>query len=263
LGTGERRVLSTLAALEHPTVSATNVVEHLGLSRQAANLALARLAHKGWLRRVRRGVYTLVPISADTGDASGEDPRALAMRLFAPCYISGWTAAQHWELTEQIFNVVAVYSAKHERRATQQLGGVTYRIRRVPPEAIFGTTNLWAGTVAIAMATVHRTLIDVLDAPEMGGGARQTLDMVKAYWQRSDANPEELLSLATRLGRGSVFKRLGFTAERFGRPEPSWVTRCRELLSAGVTLLDPQGPPRGPIISRWRLRINVPLDQEL
>ncbi len=186
----------------------------------------------------------------------------MAMALYDPCYISGWTAAQHWELTEQIFSSVLVYSAKPERRSSQQLGGVSYRIRRVPKDAICGITRMWSGTVAVQMATVHRTVIDVLDAPEMGGGGRQTLDIVRAYWQRADADPEALLELATRLNRGSVFKRLGFTAERFGAPGDPWLERCRARLSAGIALLDPTGPKRGTIISRWRIRINVPLDVE-
>ena len=105
-----------------------------------------------------------------------------------------------------------------------------------------------------------QVVIDVLDAPEVGGGGRQTLDIVRAYWRRADADPQALLDLATRLGRGSVFKRLGFTAERFGNPGTKWLDRCRDRLSAGVALLDPAGPKRGPIISRWRLRINLPLD---
>ena len=241
-------------------VTRDDVVRRFGVSGQSANLTLSRLARKGWLRRLRRGAYAVVPLSSASGQPVVEDPLAVAMALYAPCYISGWTAAQHWELTEQIFNAVMIYSAKPQRRSSQEVGGVSYRIRRVPKNAIFGITKLWSGTVAVQIATVHRTVIDLLDAPESGGGGRQTLDIVRAYWRRADADPEALLSLATRLGRGSVFKRLGFTAERFGSPGDPWLERCRARLTAGIALLDPTGPKRGPIISRWRVRINVPLD---
>lgn len=242
-------------------MTARDVVRRFGLNRQRANLTLSRLARKGWLRRLRRGTYAIVPLSSVSGTPITEEPLAVAMELYPPCYISGWTAAQHWELTEQIFNSIVVFSAKPQRRSIQQIGGVTYRIRRIPEKAIYGTTKVWSGTVAVQMATVHRTVIDVLDAPEMGGGGRQTLDLARTYWRRADADPEALLELATRLGRGSVFKRLGFAAERFGLPSEAWLDRCRERLSKGIALLDPAGPKRGPIISRWRLRINVPLDE--
>jgi predicted transcriptional regulator of viral defense system len=258
LGKTERAVLTALAALERPAVTAADVVRR-GLSRQAANLALSRLAQKGWLRRLRRGSYAVVPLSSASGQPVLEDPLAVAMHLYAPCFISGWTAAQHWELTEQICNAIAVYSARPQRRSSHQVGGVTYRVRRVPKESIFGTTKVWSGTVAVLMATVHRTVIDVLDAPEMGGGGRQTLDIVRAYWRRKDAAPDVLFDLAANLGRGTIFKRLGFAAERFGRPSAAWLEACRARLSEGVSLLDPAGPRRGPIVSRWRLRINLPL----
>lgn len=259
LGESEREALSALAALELPAVMADDVVRLLSKERPAANLLLSRLARKGWLRRVRRGVYTVVPLSASSAEATVQEPLALAMHLFAPCYISGWTAAQHWGLTEQIFNAIVVYSAQSQRRAVQDIGGVTYRIRHVPEDAIFGTTTIWSGTIAIQMATIHRTVIDVLDAPEMGGGGRQTLETVQAFWERDEADPQELLRLAARLGRGTVFKRLGFTAERFGHVSDEWLKACRQHLSAGVSLLDPASPDRGPIVSRWRLRVNVPL----
>jgi predicted transcriptional regulator of viral defense system len=260
LGKTERAVLTALAALERPAVTAADVVRR-GLSRQAANLTLSRLAQKGWLRRLRRGSYAVVPLSSASGQPVVDDPLAVAMHLYAPCFISGWTAAQHWELTEQISNAIAVYSARPQRRSSHQVGGVTYRVRRIPKEAIFGTTKVWSGTVAVLMATVHRTVIDVLDAPEMGGGGRQTLDIVRAYWRRKDAAPDVLFDLAAKLGRGTIFKRLGFAAERFGRPSAAWLEACRARLSEGVSLLDPAGPRRGPIVSRWRLRINLPLDE--
>jgi predicted transcriptional regulator of viral defense system len=260
LGKSEREVLAVLASLERPSVGAADVLAARPMGRTAANLLLSRLARKGWLRRLRRGAYTVVPLSSGSATPPVESPLAVAMQLFAPCYISGWSAAQHWALTDQIFNAVAVFSAKPQRRGTQLIAGITYRVRRVRTEKIFGTTRVWAGSVTIEMADLHRTLIDVLDAPEMGGGGPHTLDIVRAYWARSDADPQRLLEYAARLGRGTVFKRLGFFAERFGRVDPAWLTTCRDNLSAGVSLLDPAGPARGPVVSRWRLRVNLPIE---
>jgi predicted transcriptional regulator of viral defense system len=260
LGTAERKVLAALAALERPIVGVEDVLAARKLSRAAANLLLSRLARKGWLRRLRRGAYAMVPLASSSATPRIENPLAVATRLFAPCYISGWTAAEHWGLTDQIFNTIAVFSARPQRSGTVEIAGTKYRVRRVPETSIFGTTRVWADTVATEMADIHRTVIDVLDAPEMGGGGRHALDIVRAYWARADAEPDRLLDYATRLGRGTVFKRLGLTAERYGRPDAAWLQACRDHLSAGVSLLDPAGPSRGPIVSRWRLRVNVPLE---
>lgn len=261
LGDKERRVLATLAALERPAVTAGDVVGELGLARAPANLALSRLARKGWLKRLKRGVYAVLPLADRSSGMAIGDPLATAMHLFGPCYVSGWTAAEHWDLTEQVHNTVIIYSARPQRKSAQRIGGVNYRVRRIPASRVFGTTRQWSGTVAIEIADVHRTLIDILDAPEMGGGGRQMLDIARAYWKKPAADASALLRIAERLGRGTVFKRLGFTTETFGRANQRWFEDCRKHLSAGVSLLDPSGPARGRIVSRWRLRINVPLPE--
>lgn len=260
LGESERKILTALTALEQPTLSVDDVLDRFDLNRQAANLMMSRLARKGWLRRLRRGVYAIVPLSSSSSQPVVENPLTVAMRLFKPCYISGWTAAEYWDLTEQIYNVIVVYSSTPQRKAIQEIGGVKYRIRRVPEDTLYGTVRLWYGRVPVQMASPERMIIDILDAPEMGGGCRQTLDTVRAYWRRTQKNTENLISCAEKLGRGSVFKRLGFTAELFNNPDPEWTDRCLNGLTKGITLLDPSGPRKGPTTSRWRLRINVPLE---
>ena len=259
LGTRERLILTYLVSTEHPTVTAREIVDHFRLKRAAANLLLSRLARKGWLQRLRRGKYSVVPLSSTSPQNVIESPLAAAMDLYQPCYISGWSAAEHWDLTEQVFNAVAVYSATFQRRTTQVVGGVTYRIRRIPKDKIFGTTQVWIGRTPVQIADPHRTLLDVLDAPEMGGGGRQALDIVRAYWRSKHADPDRLLEYAIKLGKGSVFKRLGFTAELFSKPSEKWVHACREHLSAGIALLDPAGPRQGKVDSRWRIRLNIPI----
>lgn len=262
LGERERTILNALAASERPVVTVDDVLNKFDVSRKAANVTLSRLARKGWLRRLRRGAYSVVPLSSRSASPAPEEPLALAMELFPPCYISGWTAAEHWGLTEQVSNSVLVYSADPQRKAEQRIGGLNFRVRRIPEEMIFGTTRIWYGGTAVEMATVHRTVVDVLDAPEMGGGGRQTLDIVRSYWSRPDSDAETLIGLAERIGRGSIFKRLGFTATRFAAPPDPWLQRCREHLSAGIALLDPAGPDSGPIASEWRLRVNIPVAPE-
>ena len=100
----------------------------------------------------------------------------------------------------------------------------------------------------------------MLAAPELGGGGRHTLDIVRAYWRSEHADPERLLEYAERYGKGVVFKRLGFTAEVFGSPSQEWLDRCRAGMSEGVSLLDPDGPKRGRIVTRWRVRVNQPIE---
>jgi len=95
----------------------------------------------------------------------------------------------------------------------------------------------------------------------MGGGGRHMVDVVRAYWRSEERDAEPLLEYAIRYGRGTVFKRMGYLAERFASVPDAWLVRCQEHVTKGVSELDPAGPKRGKIVSHWNLRVNVPIDE--
>ncbi len=49
------------------------------------------------------------------------------------------------------------------------------------------------------------------------------------------------------------------SAEQFGAVDAACLETCRERMTAGVSKLDPSGPNRGKILTRWRLRLNIPV----
>ena len=76
-----------------------------GMTRKKRALLLSYWNKQGWVRRIQRGFYMPIPIESDSRDVSIEDPSLAAMQLFSPCYIGGWSAAEYWDLTEQLFNM--------------------------------------------------------------------------------------------------------------------------------------------------------------
>ena len=80
-------------------------------------------------------------------------------------------------------------------------------------------------------------------------------ELLEAYFERPDAAPERLVEYGDRLGRGTIFKRLGYLAERAGLADESFIDACRERISSGLSHLDPAGPSGGRIVSRWNLRV--------
>jgi len=261
LSTRERNIIGEFMRKRRMTVTSQDVAKQFDLSRPLATQILLRLERKGWLQRGKQGAYIFVPLSSLTPETMPEDPWALAMEFFAPCYISGFTAAEYWELTEQIFNTVVVYSTRPQRRTTQKLANVTFRIHRIAESGLFGTKKIWRNNIPVLVADPHRTLIDVLDNPELGGGGRHMLDIAHAYWKSGKADPQLLLQYAARLERGAIFKRLGFSAESWGAVTQEWLSQCKEHVSAGISKLDPSGSDKGKILTRWRLRINLPLGE--
>ncbi len=259
LSAQERRILGVFVANEKVAVRAEDVQEIHPVSRKAANLLLSRLCKKGWLRRLKRGVYGAVPLESETTEPVIEDAWLLAMELFAPCYISGWSAAEHWDLTEQIFNAISLVTGHPQRSSSQTIAGVPFRTRTIAPERIFGTSRIWIGSQTVELADRHRLIIDVLDAPDFGGGCRHALDVVDAYWKSEHHDAQKLLEYALRYGRGAVLKRMGFCAERAAVVSNEWLNEVEANLTKGVIRLDPQGASGGRLNRRWQVKVNVPL----
>lgn len=256
----ERELISLFSANEKIVVSAEDVIEVRECSRESANKILNRLTEKGWLQRIKRGMYSLVPISSQSPTPMVEESWSLSTQIFAPAYISGWSAAEHWDLTEQIFNNISLVTQKPQRKSIQKIGGIKCRILVKKRKHFFGLEKIWFGSNKVQIANPSRLLIDILDKPDFGGGGRHTIDVVRQYWKSEQANPEQLLEYAILYGKGTVIKRIGFLAEQFDAPVTTeWIDRCRQLISSGVSSLDPSSPRKGKISSKWNLQINLPI----
>ncbi len=229
----------------------------LGIDTGRARRLLAGLADGGWLARVRRGWYIVVPIEASEPREWREDPWVLAATLFAPGYVGGWSAAEHWGFTDQIFRTIYVVAGRTIRPRRQTVQGTEFIIRTVPERTLFGTRRVWRGQVPVNVSDPHRTVIDVLDIPASGGGALHASEVLEAYFGSEHVDPARLLEYGDRLGRGTVFKRLGYLAERGGIADADFVGACRSRITAGISRIEPDRPAGGPIVSRWNLRVNV------
>ena len=83
-------------------VSIEIAAQTLGVDRRSAAKLLSRWRGQGWLRRIGPGLYVPVPLDLASSEQVVEDPWVLVPALFGASYIGGWTAAHHWDLTEQI-----------------------------------------------------------------------------------------------------------------------------------------------------------------
>lgn len=260
LSRNERELMSLFSANEKITVTADDVIEIRNCSRVMANQILNRLAQKGWLQRMKRGVYSIVPLSSLSPKPVIEESWSLVTKIFEPAYISGWSAAEHWDFTEQIFNKVSLVTQKFQRSSIQTVGNVKCRVWVKQPNVFFGLKTIWFGSSKVEIADPNRLIIDILDKPDFGGGARHTVGIVQAYWNSELNNSEQLIDYAIKYGKGTVFKRLGYLSEVFNAPvSRSWLKKCQNNISKGISNLDPNSPTRGKISNKWNLRINIPL----
>lgn len=222
-----------------------------GLEPSEAAKVLARWTKQGWLRRIERGVYVAAEIDSLGSALVLDDPWILVPALFSPGYIGGRSAAMHWDLTEQIFNDVFVVSSTRKRQKEQRKHGITFTLRHIDRDKIFGTRKIWRGRTQIEISDPHRTIVDMMNDPTVGGGIQMVRDCFAEYMKRADCNFDTLIEYADRLGNGAVFKRMGYLAEQL--TAPGWfIEACFEKRTTGNIKLDPK-LNSDHLISRWRL----------
>lgn len=224
----------------------------LDVDRRTAAKLLARWAEQGWLKRLRRGVYSPIPVDAVSAERTLENPWVLVPELFSPGYVGGWSAAEHWNLTEQIFREVCVFTARSFRHKREVFEGIGFVLNRTQEDHLFGLDTVWEASVRIPLSDPHRTILDMLTRPAVGGGIRHVEGCFQTYLGASISDLGKLIEYADRLGNGAVFKRLGFLLERT-ETRDDWAVRvCQDRMSAGHAKLDPALPANA-LVRRWRL----------
>jgi len=252
IGNLARSQLALLLRKSQGTISTRDAAKILNLSPVDAAKTMARLAAKGWISRVKRGLYVSVPVESSTTEPALQDPWIIAQKLFSPCYIGGWSAAEHWQLTEQVFQRVIVVTTRKIRNREVAMRGVSFLIKTIPPGALFGTRPVWRGSLRMDVSDPSRTIIDLLDDPRLGGGIQHVSDILAEYFKSDERNTKLLVDYGDRLGNRTVFKRLGFLISRIVPGEKELLGACKERLSKGNSPLDPS-LPKEKIVRAWRL----------
>jgi predicted transcriptional regulator of viral defense system len=237
--------------------TAEDASEALEIPRDEAARITGYLASKGWLSRVRRGLFTVVPLEATVPEAWRADPWLVAARVFAPCYIGGWSACEHWSLTEQLFRSVLVVSTGPQRRAQLTIQGAEFRVASRRPDTLFGLRKVWRGRERVDVSDPTKTIVDVLDDPSIGGGIRNAADVLGSYFTGDHRDDTLLVSYADRLGNRTVYKRLGYLLESLEVDASDLIATCLARRSTGIAKLDPSIQNNGRITKRWGLRINA------
>lgn len=246
-----RARLGAVLRASKEVVSVDVAAQTLSIDRRAAAKLLSRWREQGWLRRIGHGLYVPVPLDLAGSEQLIADPWVLVPTLFGESYIGGWTAAHHWELTEQLFNETLVFTTRRivQKRVTAQ--GVAFRLHATKTKRFFGLKTLWRGSTKVSISDPARTLIDMIAAPEVGGGIDHVADCLSTYLRGKSADRGLLIRYAEQFHNGVIFKRLGFIADTRLR-DNALANECRFRLTHGYGRLDPALSSRK-LVTAWRL----------
>ncbi|MCI0450811.1 MAG: type IV toxin-antitoxin system AbiEi family antitoxin domain-containing protein [Candidatus Latescibacteria bacterium] len=242
--------------------SVNDAARLLGVSTRLAAIRLAGLARQGWLIRVRRGLYSIVPLEAlPSKSTTGEDPWIVANVLFTPCYIGGWTAAEYWGLTEQLFRSTFVVTAANVRSSAARFLNLDFRIARVAKSRLVGATKLWRGTEQVLVSDREKTIVDGLSSPEWVGGIRHLAEMLDTYLRDPTRSLDKLTKRLQESERGAAGKRLGYLIDQRWPDLEPLRNAALELKTTGYIRLDPAISSRGRLNKKWGVWVNVPLER--
>ncbi len=234
------------------TVSEVAIV--LGISQEDASKSLSRWAHQGLVIRLRQGLYSLFSLDSMNPEQPLENMWILVPKIFDPGYVGGWSAAEYWDFTEQIFRDICVFTEKENPPKKQEVLGIRYSVSHVSHKANFGTEIVWIKSKQVHVSDPHKTIIDMLNNPIHGGGIQHTIDCVKEYIKSKHFNPLRLIMYAKKMGNGAIFKRMGYLSEHILGKEHELTLIGREEITKGASYMDPANK-EGKFVRRWNLYV--------
>lgn len=255
LSAGESEFLSRLAA-EGKTIFSIKEAQETWEGSTPTKTVLHRLEKKGWLQRVERGVYLLIPLEAGPERTWSESSLVIAPYLIQPAAVAYWSALHYWQMTEQIPRITFVQSTK--RKLPVDVLGLRFQFVAVKEARFFGILERMLNGKKFFVTDREKTLVDCANRPDLSGGVMQLAQALETgyaeiEWPKLDAY------LKSWEG-GTVVKRLGYLIDRLSIQIPEREPRLaewRKLLSRGISPLEPGLGNSGPVVTRWGLRINV------
>jgi predicted transcriptional regulator of viral defense system len=222
LGELEAWALAYCQSKERRLVEAGELVRALKWTPEQERKVLSKLARKGLIARVRRGLY-LVPARLPVGGrwSPGE---ILALTTLiedrgGAYQISGPNAFQRYGWTEQIPN--RVYAYNNRISGDRQVGPVALTLIKVSDDRLGGTEVVRTPDGLDAVyATRARALVDAV----YDWSRFDTLPRAYEWTEREVSSDEgfaaDIVQATIRFGNQGTLRRIGATLERLAAPEP-------------------------------------------
>lgn len=224
-------------------------------SPRTTDSLLRRYVADGRLLRVRAGLYAVVPRGADAAAAPVE-PYLVATKLAPDATLAYHAALQFWGKAYSVwqrFHFVTETSTRalHFRGLEFVPVKVPLPLRQLPTSERHVTEQRHAGGTVL-VATLERTLVDVLDVPSNAGGWEEvwrSLEMVEFF------DLDAVASYAVKLGSALTAARVGFFLEQHREVlmvEDKHLDQLRRLRPRQPRYLDARRKP-GKLVTAWNL----------
>lgn len=240
-------LLDELSKKKAFTIEDAEQISHA--NKDVLKVILSRLEKKGWIERIEKGKYIIIPLGAKKGKYTLHE-FVLGSYLVDPCIISYWSALNYYGFTEQIPRTVFIQTTSRKKHQEVTIFGIPYKIIRVKEEKIFGTKKEWFEETKISLTNREKTIIDCLDKPQYAGGI---IEVAKAI-RTEEYDKKTLVKYAKKINNTGVIRRLGYICDFLQIPIHMPKIKTRNYLK-----LDPILPASNELNAKWNLIINEEL----
>ena len=208
---------------------------------------LSRLEKQGWIERIEKGKYMIIPLGAKKGEYTLHE-FLIASMLVRPYAIAYWSALNHYGFTEQIPMTVFVQTTARRKKQKIAIFGVKYRIVRIKEDKFFGIKKEWIEETQINITDKEKTIVDCLDKPQYCGGI---VEVAKAL-RNKRLDRKRLSKYAYQIKNSGVIRRLGYLCDFLDIEMDISSVKTKNYL-----YLDPTMPKKGNKNAKWRLIVNL------
>jgi predicted transcriptional regulator of viral defense system len=233
-----------------------DAVKVYGSSNRRLRELLSTLVKRGWLQRIEKGKYLILPFEAGREREWTEHEFIIASYLIKPYYIGFRSALNYFGYTEQISRTVFVVSTSRKLKSSMEISGVTYRFVFISKHKFFGAKQISVDGGQVNISEPEKTIVDCLDRLRYCGGISE---VAKALWYgRDELDFTKMAEYSRRNGNRATSQRLGYLIEMLGFTADKAVEILLQSMSTRYTPLDTLSEPKGKHMERWKVILNIP-----
>lgn len=217
------------------------------INRNILKVLLKRLENQGWIERIEKGKYMIIPLGAKK-EGYTLNEFIIGSILVKPYAISYWSALNFHGFTEQIPNTVFIQTVSRKKSQDKTIFGINYKIIKVKNQKFFGFQQEIIDDSRVFIADREKTIIDCLDKPQYCGGIIEAAKAIKS--EKYDTN--KLVEYAKEIGNTGVVRRLGYLLDLYEKNNNLIPVKTRNYLFLNSGL-----KKTGKKESKWKLVINL------
>jgi predicted transcriptional regulator of viral defense system len=257
-----RNYIAALAASGRYHFTSAEARDALGVSAEAAKLALNRLSRQKLIAAPARGFYVIVPPEYRSLGCLPADQfiPALMQRLHLPYYAGLLSAAQYHGAAHHRPQEFQVMAAKPRREVKCGQVRVAFAVRKRLADVPVQNFNTPRGTIRVS--TPEATAVDLIGYHDHAGGLDQVATILSEMAELID--PDKLV-LAARTAPVAWSQRLGHLLDQSGAADRTAALKeyVKDAARQTVPLL-PGAADKGALRDpKWKVLVNADVEAEL